>query len=160
MEIHSNLFFNGQRIRQLVAAVVGDEPLRKAEGAGTGGSGVYRRGAGWAGRNVPISVPTVQPDDIEMTCIADGTITSCTMLGVNGPGSAVIDVWKGTLGAPPTSANSITAAAKPTITAAQNSLDTTLTGWTVAVLKGDLLRFHLVSCSTFTNISIELEITP
>jgi hypothetical protein len=52
--------------------------------------------------------------------------------------------------------NSPRQAAKPTIAAAANYSDDTLTGWTTALAAGDVIRFNLDSTSTFTRISVFL----
>lgn len=87
-----------------------------------------------------------------------GTITGVRMLA-DQSGSAVVDIWKDTYaGFPPVVGNSITAAAKPTISGAQNSEDTTLTGWTTAVAAGDVFAFNVDSAATITRLTLELTI--
>lgn len=70
-----------------------------------------------------------------------------------------IDVWK-RAGAVPTVANTITASAKPGLTASQVGESTALTGWTVAVTAGDVLGFKLESLSgglpTQINLSLKV----
>jgi hypothetical protein len=87
------------------------------------------------------------------------TITGVRMLA-DQSGSAVIDIWKDTYtNYPPVVGDSITASAKPTISAAIKSEDTTLTGWTTAITAGDTLRFNLDSISTCTRIVLILKVT-
>lgn len=87
------------------------------------------------------------------------TIESVT-LQANVSGSIVIDIWKDTYANfPPTVADSICASAKPTITAAVKSEDTTLTGWTKTIAAGDILYFNVDSCSTITNVVLTLKVT-
>jgi len=87
------------------------------------------------------------------------TITSVVMLA-DQSGSVVVDIWKDTLANyPPTGADSITASAKPTITTATNSTDTTLTGWTTSISAGDTLRFNVDSATTITRLSLTLKVT-
>lgn len=87
-----------------------------------------------------------------------GTITKVTMLA-DQSGSLVVDIWKDSYANfPPTVADTITAAAKPTISAAVKSEDVTLTGWTVAVASGDILRFNVDSAATITRCTIILEL--
>jgi hypothetical protein len=75
------------------------------------------------------------------------------------PGSAVVDIWKSSFaGFPPTDANSITAAAPMTLSAAQKSEDTTLSGWTVALVKGDVLGFYVDSAATVKLLVVSLGI--
>jgi len=76
-----------------------------------------------------------------------GTITSWTILA-DVTGSAVVDIWMDTYANfAPTVADSITAAAKPTLSNAIKATSSTLTGWTTAVSAGDVLRFNLDSVS-------------
>ena len=89
-----------------------------------------------------------------------GTIVSARLLA-DQVGDAVMDVWLDTFGNyPPIVADTITAAAKPTISSDDNSEDTTLTGWTTAVVAGDVLGFNLDSITTIQRITLELEIAP
>lgn len=72
-------------------------------------------------------------------------------------GSIVFDVWKDTwANFPPTGADTITASAKPTLSSAQNNEDTTLTGWTTSVSKGDVFGFNIDSITTITRATLEL----
>lgn len=87
-----------------------------------------------------------------------GTITAVRLLA-DQSGSVVIDIWKDTYANfPPTVADTITAAAKPTISAAQKYEDTTLSGWTTAVTAGDILEFNVDSVATITKLTIALDI--
>lgn len=74
-------------------------------------------------------------------------------------GSAVIDIWKNTYANyPPTSGNSITGSAKPTITSSNKGQSSTLTGWTTTINAGEILRFNVDSISTIQRLSINLKI--
>jgi hypothetical protein len=87
------------------------------------------------------------------------TITAATLLA-DQSGSIVIDIWKDTYANyPPTDADSITAAAPPTLSTATKSQDTTLTGWTTAVAAGTTLRFNVDSAATVTRVHLALTIT-
>ncbi len=84
------------------------------------------------------------------------TLTGVTVLA-DQTGSAVIDIWKDTYANyPPTVADSITASAKPTLSSAAKTKDTTLTGWTTTVNAGDILAFHLDSVATVQRLTIAL----
>lgn len=73
-------------------------------------------------------------------------------------GSIVIDVWKDVYASyPPAVADSITAAAKPTLSAANSNEDSTLTGWTTSFTAGDVLGFNVDSISGLTKVSLSLE---
>lgn len=87
------------------------------------------------------------------------TITAVTMLA-DQSGSCVVDIWKDTYANyPPTVADTITASAKPTISAATKSQDTTLTGWTTSISAGNTLRFNVDSASTITRLALTLTVT-
>ena len=87
------------------------------------------------------------------------TITAVTMLA-DQSGSIVVDIWKDSYANyPPTDADSITAAAVPTITTATKSQDTTLTGWTTSISAGDTLRFNVDSITTVTRLTLALTVT-
>lgn len=86
------------------------------------------------------------------------TILEVTMLA-DQSGSIVVDIWKDSYANyPPTIADTIVAAAKPTISSALKSLDATLTGWTVAVAAGDILRYNVDSITTLTRVAINLKV--
>lgn len=89
------------------------------------------------------------------------TITSWHILGAptsgNASGSTVIDIWSDSYGNyPPTDADSITAAAPPTLTAAVKATDSTLTGWSRAITAGTILRFHIDSVATLKRLTLAL----
>jgi len=86
------------------------------------------------------------------------TITKATLLA-DQSGNVVIDIWKDTFANfPPTVADTITAAAKPTLSAAAKSEDATLTGWTTAIAAGDILRFNVDSVASITRLAINLDV--
>jgi hypothetical protein len=86
-------------------------------------------------------------------------ITGVTLLA-DQAGSIVIDIWKDTYANhPPTDADSITAAAPPTIAAAVKSQDNTLTGWSKNVAAGDVLRFNVDSCTDIQYCTLILTVT-
>jgi hypothetical protein len=85
-----------------------------------------------------------------------GTITGVSVIA-DQSGSCVLNVKKSTTGSFP-STTSIVASDPPTLSSAQISLDTTLTGWTTTVNAGDVLEFDLTSASTVTRITLEVYI--
>ena len=91
-----------------------------------------------------------------------GTITAVTLLSTDAAvtaGSIVVDIWKAPYASyPPTVANTITAAAKPTLSTATKSRDTTLTGWTTAIAAGDVLGFKVDSVATLTRVTLALTV--
>ena len=87
------------------------------------------------------------------------TIDRQTML-LDTSSSTVLDIWKDTYANfPPTVADTITASAKPTTSAAVKDQDATLTGWTTAITAGDTLRFNVDSNDNATLITISLKYT-
>ncbi len=88
----------------------------------------------------------------------DGTIVEAE-IEADKTGSIVVDIWKDTYANfPPTDADSITSATPPTITNATKNQDATLTSWTTAVTKGDILAYNVDSCATITRVTVTLYI--
>lgn len=85
------------------------------------------------------------------------TINSVTLLA-DQAGSIVIDIKKSTYTAFPTT-SSIVASAAPTLSSAQKSQDTTLTGWTTAVAANDVFEFSVTSATTVTRVNLTLKVT-
>lgn len=86
------------------------------------------------------------------------TITGVTLLA-DQTGSCVVDIWKDTFANyPPTNADTITAAAKPTISASNKYTDAVLSGWNTAIVALDTLRFNLDSNSSITRLAIILRV--
>jgi hypothetical protein len=72
-------------------------------------------------------------------------------------GSIVIDIWKDThANYPPTVDDTITASAKPTLSSAVVNQDTTLTGWTKTVAKGDWVCAKVDSATTVTDVHLSI----
>lgn len=92
-----------------------------------------------------------------------GTITQATLLA-DQSGSIVIDIWKCAYAdfdagsTHPVVGDSITAAAKPTISADTKSQDATLTGWTTSFAAGDILAFNVDSITTVTRVTVDLKV--
>lgn len=85
------------------------------------------------------------------------TIKGWTLLAAQS-GSIVIDIRKSTHAAfPPTA--SICASAKPALSAVQKGTSTTLTGWTAAITKKDILELYVDSCTSITRITVVLDVT-
>lgn len=83
------------------------------------------------------------------------TIVEATIIG-DVSGSAVVDIKKRAFGGG--AASSICAAAKPTLSSAQESTDTTLTGWTTSLSAGDILYFHPDSATTVAKCNVSLKV--
>lgn len=74
-------------------------------------------------------------------------------------GSVVVDIWRDLLtNYPPTIADSIVALAPPTLTSADNSQDTVLTGWTRQIAANSTLRFNINSVTAITRLTIALAV--
>lgn len=70
-------------------------------------------------------------------------------------GSIVVDLWADTYANfPPTNADSITASAPPTLSSAQKSKDSTLTGWTTQVTTDHIWAYNVDSATTVTRVLI------
>jgi len=88
------------------------------------------------------------------------TIIRSTLLA-DQDGAIAVDIWvddtaafdAGTLA----DADSITAAAVPTISASGNyDQDTTLSGWTTSLTAGNIMAFNVDSCTTITKVTVSL----
>ena len=88
----------------------------------------------------------------------DCTIVSSTLLS-DIDGDIVIDVWKDTYANyPPTVGDTITASAKPTLSAGKKALDVSLTGWNTTIFAGDVLGFNVDSAATLTRVTLHLKV--
>jgi len=88
----------------------------------------------------------------------DATILSATLVS-DAVGSIVLDVWKDTYANyPPTVADTITAAAKPTLSSAQKTTDSSLMGWTTTIAAGDILIANVDSVTGITNAVLTLKV--
>jgi hypothetical protein len=89
----------------------------------------------------------------------DCTIDRVTLAG-DTTGSIVVDIWVGAYsGYPPTVANTITAAAIPTIVSGTKYQDTTLTGWTKNMNAGQMIRYNVNSVSAFARCLVSIHVT-
>lgn len=89
-----------------------------------------------------------------------GTITGWTLVGEDASGSIVLDLWKDSYANfPPVVGDSITASAKPTISAARKATSSTLTGWTTSFAAGDWVYVNVDSVSTFKWVQLILSTT-
>jgi hypothetical protein len=87
-------------------------------------------------------------------------ITGWMIIG-DAAGAAVFDIWKSAYPTIPTVANTITAAAKPTIIVgdAGAARSTDVSTWTdVEVDEDDILAFNLDSCTIFEKLSLAISI--
>ena len=97
-----------------------------------------------------------------VSCPYAGTIIRARLLAVDASvtsGSIVIDVWKDTYANyPPVVGDSITASAKPTLSSATKSDDSSLVGWSTGITTGDILGFNVDSASLVTQVALQLTI--
>lgn len=125
-----------------------------ADGGGVGATRIGAIGMFLDGAGSTITTGVKGYIEIPTAC----TIQSVTLLA-DVSGSIVIDIWKDTYANyPPVVGDTITASAKPTISAALKSQDTTLTGWTTSIAAGDILGFNVDSVSTVTKVTLSLTI--
>lgn len=103
-------------------------------------------------------LPTGSLSQTDISIPFNCQITSWTLLA-DQTGSMVIDLWKDNYGNyPPTVADTITAAAKPTLSSALKNTNSTLTGWTVTITAGDTIRFNIDSVSSITRAVLALSL--
>lgn len=89
---------------------------------------------------------------------ASFTITGVSILA-DQTGSIVIDILKNTYTAYDSGETSICASAKPTISSAVKSKDTTLTGWTTTLASDDTIEYNVDSVTSITRATITLTYT-
>jgi hypothetical protein len=104
-----------------------------------------------------VAITTGIKGDIELPFA--GKITAVRLFA-DQSGSIVIDLWKDVYANfPPDVADTITASAKPTLSSATHSQDSTLTGWTTTFAKGDILRVNVDSVATVTRVTLSLTVS-
>lgn len=127
----------------------------------SGSSGVVTRTIGFTIDGGGATITTGAKGSIQIPVAA--TITGWTILSNDDAvtsGSIVIDIWKDTFANyPPTVADTITAAAKPTLSSATAATSSTLTGWTTSIAAGNILRFNVDSVTTVTRVTVQLTVT-
>lgn len=103
------------------------------------------------------AITTGVKGDIEMPYAC--TITAVRLFA-DQVGSIVVDLWKDSYANyPPVVGDSITASAKPTLSSAIKSQDTTLTGWTTSISAGDTIRINVDSATTVTRVTVSISVT-
>lgn len=104
---------------------------------------------------LPIAVPFAH-EIVSWTMVSFDTVT-----GIAPPVSVQADVWRDSYASyPPVVGDSITAAAKPTITAATKATDSTLTGWSKTGAAGDLYVASIVSVTAAVAVALYLILDP
>jgi hypothetical protein len=125
-----------------------------------GGSGPYIKGAAWDGGGPLAIILPAGANVVYTVAPVSGTIQSAIAIGTGGTlgsGSMTCEVWRKATGVP-TSADKISASAPITLSLANSSIDTTLTGWTKTVTAGDRLAFSLLTSTILTWIGVYLTI--
>ncbi len=86
------------------------------------------------------------------------TINRVTMIA-DQSGSIIVDIWKQAYADyPPEDAQSITSSSPPTISGADKSQDSTLSGWTTTTAAGDTLRFNVDSVTSIERVTTSLKV--
>lgn len=86
-------------------------------------------------------------------------ITAYSLLA-NVAGDCVIDIWKDVFANfPPDVADTITAAAKPALAAAQGVLSTAVGTWITALDAGDVIAVNVDSSATITELTVTIFVT-
>lgn len=122
-------------------------------------AGTQVRGATFSGGNS--AVVAANMTDVSIIIPQDSIITRCTVLTKGGTGSCELDIWTSPVASyPPTVANSICPSNHPKIIGGIDRDDSTLTGFNTSLPAGNVVTFHLVSTSVFTEITIMISVTP
>jgi hypothetical protein len=88
-----------------------------------------------------------------------GTINGWSIIA-DVSGSIAFDIWKHATGTIPTSSDKITSTTGPSLSSAQMTLDSTsMSNWTTSIAAGDLLIFHVASCTTIKRCTVALKVT-
>ena len=97
-------------------------------------------------------------DQFAMVVPFDCTIVKADMLADTSE-SCVVDVWvDDRVNHPPTDADSITASAPMTLSTASSSEDSTLTGWTTSLTKGQVIIFNVDSVGSPDWVTAQLQV--
>ncbi len=126
------------------------ERVADVEGASATRKGVLGATLDGGGAAIEAGLQAVVP-------VPQGCTVVAARIVADQSGSAVVDVWADSFANyPPTDADSITASAPVTLSAAQTAEDTTLTGWTTSLTGGDWLVFNVDSASTVERLIVTL----
>lgn len=87
------------------------------------------------------------------------TIQAAEMLVDTSGGTLTVEVWKDSYANfPPTVADKINASAPIGVSGTNKSLDTTLTGWSLTLVAGDILRFVITVATVVTKATVFLKV--
>ena len=123
------------------------------------GTGVQVRGATWSGGGGSINVANVT--DLSIVNPTDMQVTRVSILTKGGPGSCTVDVWTSPIASYPPGPGNTIFSVLPSIGSGNSYDDTALTGVAVPhIPQGNVLTFHLVSTSVFSEIILNVALTP
>ncbi len=160
-----------RNVTDALGPVLGDVVV----GGGSSKITVRSDGANWRVLSLPSALPTFSLASLNFMVSGGGSVITtgikgylrvpydCTIqsaeLVADQSGSIVIDIWRDSYANfPPTVGDSIVASAKPTLSSAQKSQNTTLTGWTTTLTEGQYLVFNVDSVSTVTHVLLTLKV--
>ena len=109
--------------------------------------------------NIPGGGAVITTGEVEGSLITipfSGTITAW-YLSSEESATVTMDIWKDA-STEPTNADTITASAKPSLTAAQFNNSSTLTGWITSVTAGDKLKVEVEANNNSLNLVLTLVI--
>jgi len=132
-----------------------------AAASGTGGarSSVFGFLIGDGSAVIGTGFKGVTPPFPEACTILEWTILACDA-GSPTSGSIVIDLWKDAYANyPPAVADTITASAKPTLSAATKAQSSTLTGWTTAIAAGEVIAANVDSASGVKQVLLSVKVS-
>lgn len=162
--------FDGAEVEARGAGAAADGKVAIKSDGTYGAAGAVFKAVGddtavWAA--VPASIAVVFESEAVGTELADDTIIyvevpfACTLTAVRGladqTGSAVVDVWKDTYANyPPLDADSIMGGSPLTLSAETKEQ---VTGLSVAIAAGDILAFHIDSCTDIEKLTVSCTVT-
>lgn len=125
-------------------------------GSGTSGtSGVDSSQILTIGMSSTVAITTGIKSQAKVISPYTGTISGWKLISEPAC-TAVIDILKNTV--TPSGVDTITASAKPSLTAADINSSSTLTGWTTSVNEGDIIMLEVESNDVATYLSLQLKI--
>lgn len=153
-----------------VGSLVGDEIVAIVQGGTTKQTTTANLGSAFINANFPATIEYVMDGagfnlntgvKGYLAVPFDCTVASAFMMA-DKVGSAVVDVWKCTQSqfdagiTAPTSANSITGSAPPTISSTTQYYSQSLAGWTSSLGQNDVLAYNIVSVSGIQRLTLSL----
>lgn len=140
---------------------------RQVYGAKVIGSNGQRGAAGNPGQGRPLGAyfmtpgggVVVAPVVVETMVNSNCTLDEVIIVTKGGVGSCQLALWKSNLVTghyPPLSSDDITGGANVVLTSGTTYRDATLSGYTTALLKNDIILISLLSSTNFTSIAVYL----